>query len=100
MIYPLDRQDIPAYANRCAVRQNVLIEATMNFILYFIELGDSKQIAELKVTQLSTECSPYLYAFVLGNTNVLIDCINSSNLSFMNTSAKQKITSDLLNFTI
>jgi hypothetical protein len=76
------------------------MEATMNFVLYFTELGDSKEIAESKVTQLSTECSSYLYAFVLGNTNALIDCINSSSLLFMDDLAKQKITSDLLNFSI
>jgi hypothetical protein len=98
MIYLIDRQDIHEYSKRCNYRQSVLIESTANFILYFIELGDSKEEAEFKVTQLSTECASYLYAYVLGNTNSLINCINESKLPFMDSYAKEKITTDLLNF--
>lgn len=95
MIVPIDRQDIPAYAERCNTRQDTLIIATMNFVQYFIGLGDDKPTAESKVSQLSTEVASYLYAYVLGNKQPLIDGITNSNLPFMDAAAKQKLISDL-----
>jgi hypothetical protein len=96
MIVPIDRQDIPAYADRCSKRQDQLITATMNFVQYFIDLGDDKGTAEAKVTEVSTEVAAYLYAYVLGNKQPLIDGIDSSTLPFMDANAKSQLIQDLL----
>jgi hypothetical protein len=95
MIVPIDRLDIPAYADRCSKRQDVLIEATMNFVKYFVDLGDNQGTAETKVSELSTEVAAYLYAYVLGNKIPLIDGINLSTLPFMDTAAKQYLIEQL-----
>ena len=95
MIVPIDRPDIPAYADRCSKRQDVLIEATMNFVKYFVDLGDDQGTAETKVSELSTEVASYLYAYVLGNKQPLLNGINNSSLPFMDAAAKQKLTTDL-----
>lgn len=95
MIVPIDRQDIPAYADRCSKRQDQLIIATMNFVQYFIGLGDDQSTAETKVSQLSTEVAAYLYAYVLGNKTPLINGINNSSLSFMDQAAKDYLINQL-----
>jgi len=95
MIVPIDRQDIPAYADRCDKRQDQLIIATMNFVQYFIGLGDDKPTAETKVSELSTEVAAYLYAYVLGNKIPLINGVNSSALPFMDQAAKDYLTTQL-----
>lgn len=95
MIVPIDRQDIPAYADRCSKRQDQLITATMNFVQYFISLGDDQGTAEAKVAEVSTEVAAYLYAYVLGNRGPLIDNITNSTLVFMDQAAKQKLIDDL-----
>jgi hypothetical protein len=95
MIYPIDRQDIPAYADRCSKRQDKLITATMNFVQYFMDLGDDKITAEIKVSQVSTETAAYLYAYVLGNKIPLLDTINASTLEFMDTAAKEYLIEQL-----
>lgn len=95
MIVPIDRQDIPAYADRCSKRQDQLITATMNFVQYFIGLGDDKSIAETKVSELSTEVAAYLYAYVLGNKVPLINSIHTSTLPFMDEAAKNSLINDL-----
>jgi len=95
MIVPIDRQDIPAYADRCDKRQDQLIIATMNFVQYFIGLGDDQSTAEWKVSTLSTEVATFLYAYVLGNKQPIIDSINASMLPFMDQAAKDYLTSQL-----
>jgi hypothetical protein len=95
MIVPIDRPDIPAYAERCNQRQDVLITATMNFVKYFIDLGDNKPTAEAKVSEVSTDVAAYLYAYVLGNKTPLIDSINLSSLPFMDAAAKDYLTQQL-----
>lgn len=85
----------PTYEERNAMRQYTLNSATMNFVAYFIGLGDDKATAEGKVAELSTEVAAYIYAFVLGNTQPLIDGINASNLTFMDQAAKDKLVGDL-----
>lgn len=95
MIVPIDRQDIPAYAERCTQRQDQLIIATMNFVQYFIGLGDDKPMADWKVSTLSTEVAAYLYAYVLGNKQPLIDGINASMLPFMDANAKAELIGNL-----
>lgn len=95
MIVPIDRQDIPAYAARCSQRQDVLIEATMNFVKYFVDLGDDQGTAETKVSELSTEVAAYLYAYVLGNKLPLLGGINASTLTFMDAAAKTYLIEQL-----
>ena len=84
------------YAERNARRQQTLEEATMNFVAYFMGLGDTKAVAESKVAAVSTEVAAYLYPYILGNTQPLIDSINASALSHMDAAAKAKLTGDLL----
>lgn len=86
---------IQAYNLRSSSREQVLFTATMNFVQYFIDLGDDKPTSESKVSQLSTEVAAYLYAYVLGNKQPLIDGINNSTLPFMDAAAKQKLITDL-----
>lgn len=83
------------YLMRCSGRELVLIQSTMDFIKYFIGLGDDKPTAETKVSQLSTEVAAYLYAYVLGNKQPLIDGINASTLPFMDQAAKDYLTTQL-----
>jgi hypothetical protein len=95
MIVPIDRQDIPAYADRCSKRQDQLMIATMNFVEYFVKLGDDQSTAEAKVTEVSTEVAAYLYAYVLGNKAPLINSIHTSSLPFMDEAAKDSLINDL-----
>lgn len=95
IIFTSNEREYSDYSQRCDFRQKTIYIATMNFVDYFIELGDDKPTAESKVSQLSTEVATFLYAFVLGNKNPLIDYINSSTLPFMDADAKNKIISDL-----
>jgi len=95
MIYPIDRQDIPAYAERCTQRQNKLIEVTMNFVKYFMELGDDRVASETKVSEVSTEVAPYLYAYVFGNKTPLLDTINLCKLPFMDVTTKEFLIEQL-----
>lgn len=85
------------YEERNASRTKTMNEATMEFVAYFVGLGDDLETAQLKVSQLSTEVSQHLFPYTLGNTQPLIDAINSSNLPFMDANAKDKITGDLTN---
>lgn len=84
-----------SYAERNAMRQTRMNEATMAFVQYFIDLGDDLPTAQLKVAQVSTEVSLHLYPYVLGNTQPLIDAINASTLPHMDAAAKAKLTGDL-----
>lgn len=87
-----------SYSDRNLLRQQLIEESTMNFIQYFIDLGDDRATANLKVSELSTEVAQYIYIYILGNTQPLINSINSSSLSFMDSNAKLKIVGDLTNF--
>lgn len=83
------------YGERCQSRYRTLCNSTVSFINYFIERGDDESAAKNKVTQISTQIAPYLYAYVLGNTQPLIDSMNNSDLPFMDASAKQYAVSKL-----
>ena len=83
------------YNGRCVKREVALMRGTMNFVQYFIDLGDDKSTAEAKVSELSTEVAIYLYAYVLGNKTPLLDSINISSLPFMDAAAKAKLIGDL-----
>lgn len=83
------------YHERNLKREQILEEATMSFVAYFMGLGDDKATAEQKVSDLSTEVAIYIYPFVLGNRQPLTDAINASTLPFMDQAAKDKITGDL-----
>lgn len=84
-----------AYNARCNARQFKLLNATMNFVEYFISLGDDKTTAETKVSEVSTEVAEYLYAYVLGNKAPLINGIHTSTLPFMDAAAKDSLINDL-----
>lgn len=87
-----------SYSERNLLRHQLIEESTMNFVQYFIDLGDDTPTANSKVSELSTEVAQYIYIYILGNTQPLIDSINSSSLSFMDANAKLKIVGDLTNF--
>lgn len=84
------------YELRSEERERILMLATMNFVAYFIGLGDDQATAENKVSQISTEVAALLYIYTLGNTQPLIDLINASTLPFMDAAAKAKLTGDLI----
>lgn len=84
-----------AYYSRCENRQLQLMRGTMTLIGYFISKGDIQSVAEGKVSQVSTEGAPFLYAYVLGNTTPLINSINNSALPFMDTQAKATLVATL-----
>lgn len=83
------------YRDRNNARQTKLEEATMQFVAYFMGLGDDQATAEGKVSQVSTEAAVYLFPYVLGNMQPLIDSINASTLPFMDQAAKDKLIQDL-----
>jgi hypothetical protein len=85
----------PSYADRNAARTATLNDATMNFVGYFMGLGDDQATAEGKVGQLSTEVAQYIFVYTLGNTQSLIDGINASGLTFMDAAAKAEIIGNL-----
>ena len=85
------------YTERNLKRQRTLEEATMRFVAYFMILGDDQATAETKVAEVSTESAVYLYPFVLGNTQPLIDSLNASTLPQMDADAKAAITDYLTN---
>jgi hypothetical protein len=87
---------INMYSYRCDTRQLTLLTATMNFVQYFIDLGDDQATANAKVSELSTEVAVYLYAYVLGNKQPLIDGVNNSTLPFMDQTAKDSLINDLV----
>lgn len=87
---------VDAYMTRNMSREIMLNTATMNFIQYFIDLGDDPVTAEAKVTELSSEVAAYLYAYVLGNKLPLIDGIALSTLPFMDQAAKDYLISQLI----
>jgi hypothetical protein len=94
-IWNVGQEVVSEYSKRCDEREVTLMNATMNFVGYFMGLGDSKIDAETKVAELSTEVAAFLYSYRLGNTQPLINSINNSSLVFMDAAAKIKITGDL-----
>lgn len=95
IIYSTSEREYAAYDERCEQRKKTLYIATMNFVDYFMSLGDDKPTAQSKVAQVSTEVNSTLYGYVLGNTQPLIDAINASTLPYMDAAAKAKLTGDL-----
>jgi hypothetical protein len=90
-----DDKTYAGYELRTQSRQRQLHTATMEFVAYFMSLGDDQATAEDKVGQLSDEVAATLYAYVLGRTQPLIDGVNASALPFMDAAAKAKLTGDL-----
>jgi hypothetical protein len=81
--------------NRVREREFTLGKATMDFVGYFMGLGDDQATAEQKVTDLSTEVAALLYVYTLGNAQPLIDAINASTLPFMDAAAKAYLVGQL-----
>lgn len=88
-------ENIESYRLRNDSRELTLNTATMNFVQYFVDLGDDLSVAQNKVSQVSTETAQYIYVYILGNTTPLINAINNSTLPFMDNDAKNKLTNDL-----
>jgi hypothetical protein len=95
IIFTSNEREYSDYSQRCDLRQKTIYISTMNFVDYFIALGDDKPTADSKVSELSTEVATYLYAYVLGNISPLIDSINSSTLPFMDSAAKTFLITSL-----
>lgn len=95
MPYIIEDFTANSYSLRCTRREATLMEATMNFVQYFMDLGDDKGTADAKVAEVSTEVAAYLYAYVLGNKGPLINGINNSSLPFMDQAAKDYLTTQL-----
>jgi hypothetical protein len=87
-IFVKDQRKYARYQQRCVSREMTLMEATTDFVEYFIGLGDTQEDAELKVGQVSDEVAATLYQYRLGRTQPLIDGINASTLPFMDAAAK------------
>lgn len=84
-----------SYRERNARRQTKIEDATMSLVTYFISLGDDLPTANNKVSGLSTEVAVWIYPYVLGNTQPLLDAINASTLPYMDTAAKEFLTTQL-----
>ena len=82
------------YNDRNLVRQNRLNQSTIDFVEYLMALGDTQEVADGKVSELSSEVGAYVYVYVLGNME-LINQINASSLSFMDADAKAFLTNAL-----
>jgi len=87
---------VAAYKKRNKAREKTLLKATMNLVGYFMALGDDQLTANGKVQQLSAESAALVYLYIMGNTQPLIDSINASALTFMDTAAKAQVTGDLV----
>jgi hypothetical protein len=83
------------YELRTEERERVLMLATMDFVAYFMGLGDDQATAESKVSQVSTDVAALLYVYTLGNTQPLLDAIQASTLPHMDQAAKDKLIGDL-----
>lgn len=76
------------YHERNQKREQIIEEATMDFVAYFMGLGDDLATAQQKVSDVSSEVALWLYPFVLGNRQPLYDAIQASTLPFMDQAAK------------
>jgi hypothetical protein len=85
----------PSYKTRNEQRTQTLNNATMNFVAYFMGLGDDQATAESKVGQVSDEVAVHLFPYTLGRTQPLLDAIQASTLPFMDQAAKDKLIGDL-----
>lgn len=86
---------VAEYVKRNTAREDTLLTSTMNMVGYFMGLGDDQPTAQSKVSQISNDVADKLYLYVLGNTQPLIDGINSSALTFMDQAAKDYLTNQL-----
>jgi len=83
------------YHERNLERQTQMETATTNFISFFVESGDDLATAQQKVSDVSTESANWLFPYVLGNKQPLIDSINNSTLIFMDETAKLFLINEL-----
>jgi len=86
---------VAKYVQRNKAREKTLLTATMNFVGYFMGLGDDQLTANGKVQQLSADNAALIYLYIMGNTQPLIDGVNASALTFMDAPAKAYITAQL-----
>jgi len=84
-----------AYVGRSEGRNELIHKGTLQFVGYFMSLGDIQEDAEAKVTEVSTEVSQHLFVYILGNKTPLINAINASSLTYMDAAAKAYLISTL-----
>ena len=97
-LWKKEQELVANYEARNESREETLLAATMNFVGYFMGLGDDQITAETKVTQMSTEVAAFLYVYTLGNTQPLIDAINNideGTYPFMDSASKAYIINEL-----
>jgi hypothetical protein len=76
------------YNQRNVARQQKLEEATQSFLQYLIDEGSTEIIAKRQINSLSNELSSYLFIYILGNKQPLINGVESSRQEFMDDGAK------------
>jgi hypothetical protein len=84
------------YEIRNDIRQSKLNQATEELINWFVaNQSVSEMEAKRQVQELSSEVALWIFPYVLGNTQPLIDAINSSSLPFMDAGAKANVVGNL-----
>jgi len=87
------------YLIRCENRKATLGKSTVSLIGYLMGLGDDYPAAKQKVVDLGNEIRTSdpgaKYDYELGNTQPLIDIVNSSTLPFMTAEAKALVVAIL-----
>lgn len=89
---------VAKYNMRTDQREKTLMKATMNFVGYFIALGNTELEAQTKVSQVSTHVAKYLYVYTLGNVSPLVNEIQNIDeieMPFMNQAAKDYLINGL-----
>ena len=89
---------IAKYDMRTGQREKTLMKATMDFVGYFMSLGDDQLTAQTKVSQVSTHVAVYLYVYTLGNVAPLangIQNIDIIDMPFMDQDAKDFLINGL-----
>jgi hypothetical protein len=83
------------YHERNLQRQQELETATTNLIKFFVDSGDDLLTAKQKVSDVSSGSAQWLFPYVLGNKQPLIQSINDSTLPFMDSTAKTFLINEL-----
>lgn len=80
------------YGNRNKDRQATIEEATISMVAYFMGLGDTKEDADSKITQISREVKGEIFGYILGDVQQLKDHLQQiSTLAFFDQDAKDTL---------
>lgn len=83
------------YQERIEARTIVMHNAVGAMVAYFMGTGVDQPTAEDQIGQVSIEVSIFIYPYILGYTQPLLDAINASTLPFMDQPAKDALISYL-----